>query len=353
MGGSDRCDGGAMTEQAIFRLVVYGLWLPVFSLTAIYFSFRWIESQRRARREWEISGRREDSSRRADYEISRFQAEFRDSADLLRKYVESSLEDIGPRISRSVEEALAQPLEKLSAPRSGPVAVQPAEAPANSDRLIREVSHALNTPLSHIEAALITLDTEARRSGRTDLQDRLNTVLTSVQMCKSIIASFREAILSTKATTAWSPTSLSAAVASAAQMLADAESRNLVVEVNLPEMINGFSNNYVVGLLLPLIENAIDSARPGTAVSISARDTGYTTQIDVSSTPDTLPASNEIYVDGFTTKPGHNGTGLSIVQHLLSTRPGAQLSHNVAGRSIVFTIKLPLITPTREGDHVQ
>ena len=70
-----------------------------------------------------------------------------------------------------VQEALAQPLEKLSAPRSGPVAVQPAEAPANSDRLIREVSHALNTPLSHIEAALIALDTEARRSGRTDLQE--------------------------------------------------------------------------------------------------------------------------------------------------------------------------------------
>jgi sensor histidine kinase regulating citrate/malate metabolism len=60
----------------------------------------------------------------------------------------------------------------------------------------------------------------------------------------------------------------------------------------------------------------------------------------VRNTPKSLPKSNEIYDEGFTTKNNHDGLGFSIVKHLLTSQAGSSITHKIDGKTITFTITL-------------
>jgi len=343
-----------VNSSEILRIVLLGFWAPLTTFAAIYFAWHRLESQRRSRVEYERLMIERERTSRGEYEIERLQNEFRSSTEFLQKSIDSKMEDIGARIRHEVETALDVARAEFSLSRTPPMGGGVAltsgagsmEATSNPSydpgSLIREISHALNTPLSHIEAGLLTLDSEATDLQQQDLQERLDNILIGVQACKSVIAGFRELILSAKSTTTWSPSSLREAISGVASVDAARDHRVTSVDVQLPEVIAGFSNNYLVALLLPLIENAVESAKEDTALSISSRMDTEHLFLDVTSTPSALPVSNQIYADGFSTKPGHTGTGLSIVKRLLSGKRGAGVSHNIEGEKVTFTITLRL-----------
>jgi K+-sensing histidine kinase KdpD len=334
---------------------LFGFWTPLFFLGAIYFAWRRLEYQQRRRSEYELKMMETERSRRSDYEIERLQRDLRSSVEFLQKSFESKLEDLGPRIRDSVEAAVEDSYKNASISRfagtdrallsvAGTAALETQRRPSeDAPLLIREISHALNTPLSHIEAALLTLEPQATATeDGGDIQERLRDILTSVQACKSIIAGFREVILAARSTTTWSPPSLRGAISSIALLSAGAAGRGTTVTVDLPDSVPEFSNNYLVAVLLPLIENAAESGQSHSVISISSRRSGNTYFFDVTSKPDALPKSDEIYDDGFTTKAGHTGTGLSIVRRLISGRQGARVAHKITGKDVTFTVTLPL-----------
>jgi signal transduction histidine kinase len=333
----------------ILRLALFGFWMP-FALVAIgYLFWRRLEAQRRSHADYELRMMERDRSERTAYEVERKEAEMRSTMEFLQKSFESRLEDLGPQIRNTVESVLGESLVRHS--RSPALVgggtstgnlLQQQSPDSDSALLIREISHALNTPLSHIEAGLITLDSQAAKLQQPDLQEHLAEVLTGVQTCKSVIAGFREVILATRSMTTWSPTSLSVAVSSIGRVLAEAAGRGLSVDVRLPATFQEFSNNYLVAVLLPLIENAVESSARNTTITVSSRQDEGFLFLDVTSTPVEAPESNQIYVDGFTTKLGHTGTGLSIVQRLISGRRGAKIAHKLQGTAVTFTVKLPM-----------
>lgn len=206
-------------------------------------------------------------------------------------------------------------------------------------QLIRELSHSLNTPLSQIEVsasvALSTLD------NRTELEKSIHSISDSVRVCKAFLGAFRELVVSGPAAAVWNPNSIEEAVKSATQIYASSKNKELTFKLDLPTVIEGYSNNYISALILPILENAVESSKQGTQIIIEYSQTEGVNNINVTNEPDSEPGGDEIYGQGFTTKEGHEGTGLTSVKHLLSAIRGANLDHKFESRLATFTISLP------------
>jgi signal transduction histidine kinase len=216
---------------------------------------------------------------------------------------------------------------------------QSQEKPSGSaEQLIRELSHSLNTPLSQIEVsasiALSTID------GQDELAKSIRSILDSVEVCKAFLGAFRELVISGSAAV-WNPKSIEVAVVSASKVYADSINKKITLEVDLPETIEGYSNNYITALVLPILENAIESNKQGMGVTVNFLQEGDKNQILVINEPQNEPGDDEIYEQGFTTKEDHEGTGLTSVRHLLSAYRGASLEHNFKTQLATFTITFP------------
>ena len=212
---------------------------------------------------------------------------------------------------------------------------EPADTPV---QLIRELSHSLNTPLSQIEVsasiALSTID------NRKELENSIQSISDSVQVCKAFLGAFRELVVSGSAAV-WNPKSIAEAIKSATQLYASSQNKEISLTVDLPTVIEGYSNNYISALVLPILENAIESSKQGTPVVVRFSQKGGMNFLHVTNEPENQPGGVEIYEQGFTTKEGHEGTGLTSVKHLLSAFRGASLDHKFESRLATFTISLP------------
>jgi K+-sensing histidine kinase KdpD len=308
------------------------LWIPAFFIMYLVYV---LKSQELRLREYERHG-----SRRFDEEASyRLRRDMDEMLSVARRATESALEDIQGRSLSLIEHRLMELSEAFTAQL--PPAEKRISAPSSEcGLLIREISHSLNTPLSQMEAALLTIRAEMRQSDPQGLAPRLQSIQASLDICKSIIASFRELVLATKGSTAWSPQSLKQAIAAGMSVYARQSQNNISIQNELPDEILGYSNNYLVALLIPLIENAVDEALPNSTILVTSCKTNGSRTLEVSSSPIQLPLSNDIYTDGFTTKAGHSGTGLTIVQHLLSAYPSATLTHVIKDSRVTFLVSL-------------
>ena len=217
------------------------------------------------------------------------------------------------------------------------------------DELVGELSHALNTPLSLIEATLINLRHSQDRpiSEKTSderLRKSLDFIETGVTISKAVLAAYRE-LIKVADPTSWSPDSVAESAQALVRAYAAKEKKQLDVDITLPDSIPGYSNNYVLALLLPLIENAVDAAPPKSTVSLAAENSNGTLLVHVRNLATSTPQDTRIFNDRYTSKDGHEGRGLSIVQHLLAAHKGASLSHRVEGETVTFSVALPIGEP--------
>ncbi|MDZ7753788.1 MAG: ATP-binding protein [Gammaproteobacteria bacterium] len=96
----------------------------------------------------------------------------------------------------------------------------------------------------------------------------------------------------------------------------------------------------MVALLLPLIENAAEAAKPGTELDINFHQKNGYNVIRVTNTTELLPGGKEIFDAEFSTKNGHHGLGLSTVKSLLESIEGALIDYTINGDKITFELKL-------------
>lgn len=208
-------------------------------------------------------------------------------------------------------------------------------------QFIREISHALNTPISYIE---VLLEAAAATTENTpELTNLISELQSSINICKAYLASFRGLTLISAASSLWSPTSLNAAIESAFAVYTKAAVQELSLAATLPERISGYANHLIVSIMLPLIENAIDASPPRSTIDIRYQQNNGTVAIIITNATVSIPTP-EILEDGFSTNPGHDGLGLTIVRHLLSTITGANLLFDVDAQSkkVTFTVSLPM-----------
>lgn len=206
--------------------------------------------------------------------------------------------------------------------------------------LLGEVTHALGTPLGQIRAASNTL---IRRNADSDDHELLVGISESIHLCNAILSSFRH-VLAAVPMSSEGYVSLSDALERLARLYdATAATSGVHVEIDVSGSDSGYPSEYLLALLLPLIENGVEAAEADTSICVRDRRTRTSLVFEVLSTPRELPAAtDDIYDAGVTTKPGHDGLGLATVRRLLSVYRKAHLSHLVSDLQVKFVIELPL-----------
>ncbi|MEU7934307.1 ATP-binding protein [Micromonospora echinofusca] len=203
-----------------------------------------------------------------------------------------------------------------------------------SGSLVRELAHSLNTPLLSIEALALTARATQGASPETD------ATLDAVNVCKSFIMAFQELTSVVEGANGWAPESLKSSVEGAFKVYSRQSNNSVVGSISLPDSVRGYSNNFLVALLLPLLENAIEASPPGGVVTLDWAESDSLV-FRVKNHFEGAAPGMEVYADGHSTKSGHQGIGLSTVSRLVKTYRNGSVVHKVTGDSIQFTITLP------------
>jgi nitrogen-specific signal transduction histidine kinase len=206
---------------------------------------------------------------------------------------------------------------------------------ADCGELLREMAHSLHTPLSQAEAAALTLDRAAARDQDANAAER---IIASVDICRAFIDGFRRvAAVQVTSEKQWS---LRATLHAAHEVYRRAAGKEVTVTVDAPDTIPGYSTEFLLAVMLPLVENAVESAVEATTVRVQVTANDSVVRASVSSRPVELP-KDRMYDRGYTTKPGHLGLGLSTVTRLLGVYRGAKLAHDIRDDTVTFTVTLP------------
>lgn len=360
--------------DSALRLLLYGLWAPIFAIAAIYFTFRWMNStaERRSRyyrqRESEdlrfLIRRLDDRFDTVSENLSRSDA----FSPRLMEAVHEAIQESSAKSRSELERLVEYTIERLGK-LTGPTAVIPASMPVTLSEqrqsLIREISHALFTPLSRIDA----IATNVISTDPSDLtREKMEKAKSAVEICYAYLTAYRNVANVAGASSYWTPASLRSAITASAHVYCDNLNLHIDVNVDAPETVRSVSNIFMLAVLLPLIENGAEACREGDAILIAVRDSEEEVRAIVSNPIHDKFPGDEILKAGFTTKldsssarMGHNarpheGLGLTIVQNLLASTAGARLRFNASGDRVDFMITIPgrseqarLTEPARVG----
>jgi signal transduction histidine kinase len=263
---------------------------------------------------------------------------------VLERDLAASLDDLAVRYEDNGPGSLINELlARQNAVTQGP---QPklTEPPSKDGvAFIRELAHSLNTPLSQIEAAALLLPDDSREDSATAPCSKTpaRRIYQSVEICKAFLAAFMQITKVASQTSEWNPKSLQASLHAAVALYAEKARSGVKSRIHIDVEPRGYPASYIIAVTLPVIENAFESAKPGSTVSIEITAEPREYRIQVSSTYETTPEVDSMYRTGFTTKADHQGIGLSVVQRLLSAYQGARITHEIIEGQIGFVISLP------------
>ncbi|MFI7018679.1 hypothetical protein [Streptomyces sp. NPDC050164] len=211
---------------------------------------------------------------------------------------------------------------------------------ADYTSLIREISHSLNTPLSQIETMAILLNEDGIAAPEAT-ESPAARILSSVEMCKAFLSGYRQLTQVADSAARWNPKSLKESITAAGEIYATLAANEISLETDIGEELGGYPNSFTLSALLPLLENAYESAPPNSIVQVRQSSVAEGFRLDVINQSDSHALSSDIYEPGVSHKDGHQGLGLPVVKRLLSAYEGANLSHNVSNEQARFTIFLP------------
>lgn len=249
------------------------------------------------------------------------------------KVLSSQTSRVSPSRNTFVDVALPS-----SASPSAPLA-PPASAPSTRDagELIREINHGLNTPLAQIE-----LSVTRASSGAPELVSAVN----SIAMCRSVLAAYRDVASVMGQANSWDVNDLQATIRGAADVYAkqSTASRSINFQIRSPPSPRTqLSNYYLLSLVLPLLQNAVDATPRGAAISCTIDDVDGVIIAVRNAIGEGGPIElSRLRESGYTTRgEGHSGLGLTSVDTLVSRIPGGRLALDASAGMFTATITLP------------
>jgi signal transduction histidine kinase len=213
--------------------------------------------------------------------------------------------------------------------------------------LAKEISHSLKTPLAHIEAVVAEIQMSPNMTSEVR-SERLGELLGSITLCKSVLAAFGRLDDVSLRTAVWEPESINECLRSAHITYSRGLGKSIQPQIEVPDRILGYSNNYIVALLLPLLENAIEATDSDGMATISYRESGSSHNFVVINGCDTEPSKELLYEPGRTSKQKHDGLGLAVVVSLLKSIPQTRLGHVFRDGMLEMHIELPKETIANE-----
>lgn len=195
--------------------------------------------------------------------------------------------------------------------------------------LLARLAHNLETPFSQIEAAVVLIQEELDDTYKA--QTPTAQIYEILEICESFLLALNKIV---KASQAYNPgpINLHEEVAAAASRYANQAQPDVQINTKLPEYFNGYSNNYILAMLLPLLKNAYRSAREDSSINVTAREEVNVTtgeewhEIDVSFDTCSAPQIDSAYVAEPSTQPSDQSPSLSVAKCMLSLCPKATLT---------------------------
>jgi K+-sensing histidine kinase KdpD len=212
-------------------------------------------------------------------------------------------------------------------------AVEPVSMPSEY-RVVRELAHSLKTPLAGIESTLL----RHRPDGpNPDVGEEWQDLMTSLEICKAVVAAFREVTRVSSEAPAWEPKSIRSMLESAHVVYDKALGRRTGLVANLPDSLPGYSANFVVASLLPLLENAVEASPTDADINVSflTQDDRVLLRVENMIASDHAKAANDAETSS------HDGLGLQTVGRLVEAGAEGRFSHVLDDDSFTAIIELP------------
>ena len=206
----------------------------------------------------------------------------------------------------------------------------------DSAQIIRELAHSLGTPLAQIKAQALRL-AAANEGERVDLEK----IIAAVDLSNSFIGAFREIARISGPSSKLPLASLSKALRTAADVYLSKVNKLVKLSISVPEQTEEYTNAYLLSILAPLIENAIEASPEGEDVSIAFVPDESKIVFNVKNKFLGDPPGAQSFAPGASTKDGHEGMGLSTVRRLVEARREGIVSCAVDGQTVSFSIEIP------------
>jgi signal transduction histidine kinase len=215
-------------------------------------------------------------------------------------------------------------------------------------RLAAEVSHEIRNPLGAILLHADLLEEELRQpsaDSTTQIIQTLSEMKTQLARLENLMQDYLS--LARISMLQREPTDVSAEVMAIAQEMAAT-----LAEHRIALHIEGLAQLGTMALqpeafrrvLLPLVQNAIDTCPQGGTLTLRARRSATQIQLEVCDTGSGIAAEHlpRIFEPLYTTKPGGTGLGLYIVQAIVAAHGGQVAVQSTVGQGTTFTITLPI-----------
>jgi signal transduction histidine kinase len=204
-------------------------------------------------------------------------------------------------------------------------------------RIIAELNHALQTPLNTLRLAISNLADLPDDEALAERAERLAAMTGSLNLCFSALITFRGLVKRVAAVPTSQP-SLHEAIRAVSAMYPTSP---VTVDFDVvPTQVDGFSNHYLVVMLQPLVENAIEGCLAGGTVEVTFADERDEVEFTVYNPVD-HPVDEEIlFATERTTKNGHQGLGVPIAQRVAELLRGT-LTAEITDTGVRMRVELP------------
>lgn len=259
------------------------------------------------------------------------------SQRLVPRLIERLPDEIAYRVWQDMKRR-TQPVTNV---RADIVHMSSADVSAERARLTQEIAHSLGTPLAQIEAAALSM--ESRSAGRDEAAElAVRRIREGVEICKCFINAYRNYGTLQKGMGESFAGAGANALTMAIDFYANAVGKSIDAEIgDIPESFVGYSNDFVIAALLPLLENAVDASPEGGKVAVTFRRRPDAISFIISNACASGAPADKAFERGYTTKSGHQGVGLSVSKGLIEGYASGDISMDVDGDEVAFIVSLP------------
>ncbi|MFK0098603.1 sensor histidine kinase [Streptomyces sp. NPDC091040] len=311
-----------------------GMSVGAAALSAMWFAIR--QYRRADERTYEL-GRSIEEMR----EILRLQGYEVSEAVRSQRLVPELLERLPDEIAFRVWQDTKRRTQLVTNVTADVVHLSSADVSGERARLTQEIAHSLGTPLAQIEAAALSM--ESLSVGGDETAERaVRRIREGVEICKCFINAYRNyGTLQKGVGESFTGTGADALIM-ALDFYSDAAGKPIAAEVGeMPESFVGYSNDFVIAALLPLLENAVDASPERGRIAVNFARRPDAISFTISNKCASGPPGSEVFDRGYTTKSGHQGVGLSVSKGLIEGYAGGEITMDVDGDEVTFTVALP------------
>lgn len=192
----------------------------------------------------------------------------------------------------------------------------------NSDEIhgrqnqIRELFHALETPIATSEMALATLNASFDNLSEPQ-KSKFERIENALKLIKSILFAYRELTFMNIYSDENTFFSLPEIINSIPDVMVKDCSKTKIEQKNIPNNIPKYSTNFIILLLLPLIHNAIEASPDSKTVLVEYSELDKCRKITIENYCKQTPRQANLDTEGYSSKGNnHVGSGISIVRRI-------------------------------------